>query len=175
MTDNTSNQVEIQDILDNLHDNYRMYFCFSDEFSDLFKIFNAYKEVKLTSFFVTSLNEINKYYTYDDYKLYEVICNIPPVIRNKFICSAYFKINDYDKTNSTDYIKTIYNYVLNEKDILKTSEMLFIHKNTLYYRFKRINELFSINCDNNKELFKLYYTFIIINLNSIELDYNKII
>ena len=174
LSDSETNFAIIQELIDYLHENYSMFFCFSDSFNDLFIISTAYQQVKTTNFFAIYLQQENTQYVYDDYKIYEAICNVPPKIRNNFICNAYYKMEHYDKLNSTEYIKTITIYILNDKNIIKTSEQLFIHKNTLFYRFKRINELFNINCDNNKELFKMHLAFIIIKLNSIELDYSKL-
>ena len=174
LSDSATNFDIIQELIDDLHKKYSMFFCFSDEFNDLFNISTAYQQVKITAFFAIYLQHLSKQYVYDDYKIYEAICNIPSKIRNNFICNAYYKMDNYDKLNSTEYIKTILIYILYDKNIVKTSEQLFIHKNTLFYRFKRINELFNINCDNNKELFKMNLAFIIIKLNSIELDYSKL-
>ena len=64
-------------------------------------------------------------------------------------------IYDYDKIHGTDYMKTLTAYVLNELDLQRTANVLFIHRNTLYHRICNLKEKFKINFDNPRLVFKL--------------------
>lgn len=64
-------------------------------------------------------------------------------------------IYEYDKTHGTDYMKTLTAYVLNELDLHRTANALFIHRNTLYHRICSLKERFKIDFDNPRLVFKL--------------------
>ena len=54
----------------------------------------------------------------------------------------------YDQENGTQYFQTLREYLLNERDIPKTSEKLIIHRTTLLYRLKKIQSLVSVNLED---------------------------
>ncbi|MEY8001341.1 PucR family transcriptional regulator [Clostridium sp. Mt-5] len=55
------------------------------------------------------------------------------------------KLIDYDTKNSTKLVETLKTYIDENCNLIKTAKLLFIHKNTLKYRIKRIEEI--SNCD----------------------------
>lgn len=65
-------------------------------------------------------------------------------------------ILDYDKIHGTDLFGTLKCYFQHSRHLLKTSQELFIHRNTLLYRLTEIKELLNIDLDDamtNLELF----------------------
>lgn len=64
-------------------------------------------------------------------------------------------IYEYDKAHGTDYMRTLTAYVLNELDLHRTANALFIHRNTLYHRICNLKERFKIDFDNPRLVFKL--------------------
>ena len=52
-------------------------------------------------------------------------------------------------------MKTLTAYVLNELDLHRTANALFIHRNTLYHRICSLKERFKIDFDNPRLVFKL--------------------
>lgn len=62
----------------------------------------------------------------------------------------------FDKENDTQYYETLRAYLMNERNIPKTSESLIIHRTTLTYRLKKIDELLKVNLDDeNRRLYTL--------------------
>lgn len=55
---------------------------------------------------------------------------------------------EYDRQKGTQYFETFREYLLNERDIPKTSEKLIIHRTTLLYRLKKIQSLMHANLDD---------------------------
>lgn len=51
------------------------------------------------------------------------------------------KIINYDKDNSSELANTLYTFLLMERNALATSEQMHIHRNTLSYRLKKINNI----------------------------------
>ncbi len=56
----------------------------------------------------------------------------------------------YDQENGTEYFETLREYLLQERNIPRTSEKLIIHRTTLLYRLKKIQALVSLNLEDPK-------------------------
>lgn len=50
-------------------------------------------------------------------------------------------LQDYDAANSSDYVGTLREYLAAQGNLQRTAERLFVHRNTLHYRLKRIQEI----------------------------------
>jgi len=72
---------------------------------------------------------------------------------------SIFCLIDYDRENGTEFMKTLYYYIINLKALLKTKDILHIHRNTLVYRIHKIQEIMNINLDESETFFQLYITF----------------
>ena len=64
-------------------------------------------------------------------------------------------LKEYDINSNSEYLKTLYYYLLNGKNIASASEALYIHRNTLNYRIGRIKEIIELDIDDDKHLFHL--------------------
>ena len=63
----------------------------------------------------------------------------------------------FKSTNKSDaLIETLIAYINCGLDITKTCDLLFIHKNTLYYRMQKLSELTGFDTKNIKDLIILY-------------------
>lgn len=58
------------------------------------------------------------------------------------------KIVDYDHVNESNFLATIESYVLNNGNINKTAQQLFVHRNTCIYRINKVQELFHLDIDD---------------------------
>ncbi|WKY44214.1 helix-turn-helix domain-containing protein [Eubacteriaceae bacterium ES2] len=73
-----------------------------------------------------------------------------------FCHSSVFKLKDYDTTHQTEYLKTVYTYITNMKNLVLTADALHIHRNTLTYRLRKIFELLGYNLDNEDLMIKIF-------------------
>lgn len=64
------------------------------------------------------------------------------------ICPDLQALRDYDREKGTPYYETLRAYILEERDIPRTSERLIIHRTTLLYRLKKIQSMISVNLDD---------------------------
>ncbi len=69
------------------------------------------------------------------------------------------QLKDTDEADESDYYNTLEAYCKHAYDRKKTSEALHIHRNTLLYRLKRIEELFQVNLENPELLLDLSISF----------------
>ena len=58
------------------------------------------------------------------------------------------RLREYDEQNHTDYMQTLLNYLQHERNVVETSEALFIHRNTLAYRIRKIEEITGLDLDD---------------------------
>ena len=69
------------------------------------------------------------------------------------------KIKQFDQQHHTDYYETLFTYLKNERNHQITSQELFIHRNTLFKRLKKIEELWPLDYENADLRFYLLYSF----------------
>ena len=59
------------------------------------------------------------------------------------------KLEMYDNTNGSFLIDTLLNYYMSGFNIGKTAQMMFVHRNSLQYRLKKIEEILEISLDDS--------------------------
>ena len=64
-------------------------------------------------------------------------------------------LRSYDEKHEADLIPTLRTYLKNNGSIQKTSEDLYIHKNTILYRMNKIRELLRCDLEDGEE--RMYY------------------
>ena len=68
-------------------------------------------------------------------------------------------IREYDSNNNGEYEQTLYVYIKNGKNLVKTFEDLHIHRNTLSYRLNRLEDLFGVDFDDGYMLAQLLISY----------------
>ena len=61
----------------------------------------------------------------------------------------------YDNANGSFLIDTLVNYYMCGFNVGKTAEMMYVHRNSLQYRLKKIEEILEINLDDSMEYLDL--------------------
>lgn len=79
------------------------------------------------------------------YQMLIPICENPAVL--EYSRSIVNKVKEYDAMYNMDILNTVLMYIKCDNDIIKTSEKLFVHKNTIRYRLKKIETI--IDNSNN--------------------------
>ena len=105
------------------------------------------------------LKDPGVYFFYEDYCFYELLDAVSPQERLSEFCSPkYLKMLRYDSANGTDYAETLSSYLRCGCDSMKAAAEMHVHRNTIIYRMKKIEEFFAINLDDSDELFSLNLT-----------------
>lgn len=58
---------------------------------------------------------------------------------------------DYDKLHQTDYARILYTWLVRERNMATTAKVLYLHRNTLIYRMKKIHTLIDVDFDDYYE------------------------
>ena len=65
------------------------------------------------------------------------------------------KLEVYDNTNGSFLIDTLLNYYLCGFNVGRTAEMMYVHRNSLQYRLKKIEEILEISLNDSMEYLDL--------------------
>lgn len=99
-------------------------------------------------------------YQYEDIQPYNFIYMAKDkILKEDFYNNSLYILKKYDDENSSQLYKTLYVYLKNNHNMTRTSEEMFIHRNTLRYRLEKIVDILGIDLDKNDNGFKLYYAF----------------
>jgi sugar diacid utilization regulator len=92
-----------------------------------------------------------KIYYYDDYMVYHLLYEVSnhPTL-SKIYRNTVERIIKYDNKNNADLFETILALIGNDFNINQTSNSLFIHRNTLYKRINKINNLLDLDLDKSE-------------------------
>ncbi len=65
------------------------------------------------------------------------------------------KLLEYDSVHSSDLLNTLRTYLEEDGNILKSSQKLFIHRNTMVYRINKINDILGVEISKKTVMWEL--------------------
>lgn len=77
------------------------------------------------------------------------------VSRDLFLHPAVRVLEEYDSANHTEFLKTLYIYLKNERRTTETVKELYIHRNSLLYRLERIREITGFQLEDYRERLRM--------------------
>ena len=126
----------------------RFYMIKSNRIVDLFSLSNIFNEVY--KLFQLLEKTIEEYILFDveNYLSFLPLINYRNEELINFINPDIYQIFLYDQANKTEFIDTIYVYLLTNKSLNESAKKLYVHKNTITYRLDKIYELFKVEFSN---------------------------
>ena len=108
-------------------------------------------------------------YLYETYSCYQMMDKLSAAFRLERFCSPkYLAILDYDRRNGTEYIATLNAYLETCMDLALAAQALFLHRNTVAYRIRRIAELFRVDFEDKDTYFSFLLTLRILRFMEVE-------
>lgn len=136
---------DIEKILDKLH----CQGAFSKRFSDLTEMKIYYRKTKVTISFCKTITINKNLYIDEEFGLYSFISAVLEHHNAYEIChTGIITLYEHDKQYSTNYVETLFQYLVCDRNIVKAAKALYIHRNTLNYRMERINSLIDYDEEN---------------------------
>lgn len=117
--------------------------CFS--LSD--SIYDFYRYVKVTSLYVKK--EVGELYDGRDYVLSYLFSEMKHTAVPALLHPALSLLTEYDSQHHTDFYETLYQYLKHDRSIADTARAMNLHRNTLLYRLKRLEELVLEDLDDS--------------------------
>lgn len=157
------------------HEN-KLYLVLGDKYKNLISIKDSYHDA-IRAYELYDYNNWND--TFIDYSklgFYKILFDINSInkLRNysEEVLNPLMKINEKSNLN---LIETLKCYLINDCNLLKTSDELFIHRNTLIYRLNKIKEVLDNNLENARYKNELLNSLMIRDyLNYVDYKNNKI-
>lgn len=121
--------------------------------------------IKITSFSIK-----NNIYPYEEFSTFYIIdlC-VKEFIRIHghsdiiyLISPSIIELYRYDLKHNADLLSTLFHYLLNGCNITITSKILYMHRNTIFNKLKKINSIISYPLDNGHTQFKLLMSCFIV-------------
>ncbi|MCE7791296.1 helix-turn-helix domain-containing protein [Salipaludibacillus sp. CUR1] len=146
--------------LDKLLKGHRCQGIISDFFSDLFTLPVVFERLLKTMAIGKRIRPRVSLMNLDELRFYELIDNFPDKERLESYCHpAVLKLLTHDQTYGTDYYDTLQLYLLHNQNLNLTAQKLFIHRNTMKNRMKKINEIINLDLTEGELIFQLGYTY----------------
>ncbi|MCD8232673.1 MAG: helix-turn-helix domain-containing protein [Clostridiales bacterium] len=127
--------------------------CLSQPFADILKISIFYEQAQHT----LELSDLNS----PDQLIYFSTEALPFYLFSK--CSYeeletgihhhIFQLRDYDREYHTEFITTLRAFLTHNRNVTQTAEYLHVHRSTLFYRMKKIEELLEVDLSDSHLLF----------------------
>ena len=121
---------------------YGVYAGMSNGFDDIMNLEEYYHQALRAIELGTGTAVAPSLFVYQDYYME----HLTGVFRSRESSEAFMHpqmkvLFEYDEVHHTDYARLLYTWLLCERHLNKTAEALFIHRNTLIYRLKKLNEI----------------------------------
>lgn len=137
-------------------------------FNSLIDLGQHYKESLNALELGTLIDKHKTFYTYEDYAVYHFM-NVRGELDNsiQFCHPALFVLVDYDQKHSTNFVTSLYVYLNNDKNIVKSAKILHVHRNTMSYRIDKIAEVMNLDINNKDISFHLLLSFKLLIFNEV--------
>ena len=99
---------------------------------------------------------------YESCKIMDLLTHVPADELPTFCHSDIRAIAEYDTEHSTDYLRTVYEYLKAARSGHAAAQGLHIHHNTVYYRMTKARELFNLDFSLEHRNFHYYLSCIIL-------------
>ena len=100
-------------------------------------------------------NSKGPFYFYKNYFIEDMINSLEKDANLQSFCHPQIlSLKKHDDDSGSEYVKTLYHYLLCGKKLTEAADSLFIHRNTLKYRLSRIQELVDYNFNDTENVFQ---------------------
>lgn len=123
--------------------------------SSLEDVHHSYVEAERLIEYGESLSINPKIYSYHDWNLISNI--LPKQISNDFLSKLTFQLHSFiEHENYAELANTFITYCESGLNVSKTAQKLYLHRNTLIYRLKKIEEITTLNTKSFQHCVVLY-------------------
>jgi PucR family transcriptional regulator, proline-responsive transcriptional activator len=111
-------------------------------------------------------------YIYENYTIYDfmAVCGAQKNLK-EYCHPSLFLLAEYDFKNCTDFMQCLYTYLVNNKNLVESANILHVHRNTLSYRIEKIIEIMNIDIKDNDISFHLLLSFKILGFTEVDVFY----
>lgn len=162
LEEDTEMDLELLEILKYFSKKEHIRIGISNSFSCIENFLSHYEQAHAALTLGHKLNPEELVYLYQNYQIYDLFSEVKNPDKLKRFCHpALAVLSHYDHKNSSQLYKTLCVFIDKGCNIKLTSESLYIHRNSLVYRLKRITEICRVDLSDINTLFLLRLSFLI--------------
>ncbi len=129
------------------------------DYAEPTEIFRSYQEAKVALKLGYLLQGDDRSPFFIDLGVERILYNHDLQELKEFYRETLEELEQYDKSQKNDLMETLESFIFHRCDLKKTADALFLHKNTLRYRLKKIEEILKINMEDFNEILSLMIAF----------------
>ncbi len=126
-------------------------------FCDISELRTHYEQACHIVKIAARMDEPFKAFYYEDYCLYDLFYSVESSKELMDFCNPkIMDLMEYDKKHNTTYVHSVYAYLKLNKDLNKCAEALCLHRNSIDYRIKKIQEILGMDFGNEEFCFSCF-------------------
>jgi len=99
-------------------------------------------------------------HTYDDYAIYHIAKACSQNTSLKVFCQPkLYVLMDYDREHNTSFTTSLFSYLKHSRNITETAKSLHLHRNSMIYHLKRIEEIMGFSLTDSNTLLHIELSF----------------
>ncbi|MBP2643142.1 MAG: pucR [Firmicutes bacterium] len=131
------------------------------DFSDLKFAKSSYKQARLALKYADFSHSQNGVHRYSDIGVYKLLLDLESRVLEDFFQESLGGLIEYDNEHNAELLPTLSEYLKQNCNAVQTAQKLFIHKNTLTYRIKKIEKITAKDFNNMQDRVTLQMALII--------------
>jgi sugar diacid utilization regulator len=124
-----------------------------NQYDSLRDIGNSYEEAKRTMKYLNKRNRLGVF-KYTDLGISQLFVNQEDVVMEHFVHNRLMPLQ-MPRYKVMQLEETLRLYIENNRSIVKTSQLLHIHQNTLYHRLHKIEEILNVDLNDWNDFLEL--------------------
>ena len=97
---------------------------------------------------------------YDNYAVYHIAKACSQIASLRMFCHPKLEtLMEYDKDHNTSFTNSLYEYFKHSRNITETSKALHLHRNSMIYHLKRIEEILGFSLTDSSTLLHIELSF----------------
>jgi sugar diacid utilization regulator len=151
-----SDAVRLRDFLKD----YKLHAGLSRPFSKLEELKDHYYQSLEALELGTHIDSDVTIYAYDDYAIYHIakVCADSSDLK-QFYHPKLEYLMEYDAEHKTSFTDSLYTYLKHSRNITNTAKALHLHRNSMIYHLKRIEEILNFSLSDNEMLLHIELSF----------------
>lgn len=139
---------------------YKLHAGLSRPFSKLEELKDHYYQSLEALELGTHIDSDVTIYAYDDYAIYHIakVCADTSDLKLFYHPKLEF-LMEYDAEHKTSFTDSLYTYLKHSRNITNTAKALHLHRNSMIYHLKRIEEILNFSLSDNEMLLHIELSF----------------
>lgn len=137
----------------------------SRHFSNITDLKKHYTQAVQSIYLGRLLSHTRTLFEYAEYEIYHMLHITSSKTDLKEFCHPSLEILlEHDRLNGTDYFRTLHEYLKNATNKMQTAGKLYIHRNTMDHRIRKIAGLTGMDLTDGEDCFMLFLSYKILEL-----------